>query len=126
MTQTLVSATQVARWLAEERPAVVAAEALRRASARLAAQPPGRLVAVGPHALSLDEYLRTRVLELVVHSVDLSRATGVPHGLPGPAVEAACALAGSLAARSWRFQTRTRCGSRAQSKSSPTPSPTRP
>ena len=87
-----------------DRPAVVAAEALRRASARLAPQPPGRLVAVGPHALSLDEYLRTRVLELVVHSVDLSRATGVPHGLPGPAVEAACALAGSLAARSGRAE----------------------
>ncbi|QHC54340.1 hypothetical protein EV639_103206 [Rathayibacter tanaceti] len=80
------------------------AEAAGRASALIAAQPPGRLVAVGEHAIELAEYLRTRVLELVVHGFDLARATGVPHGLPAEAVEATCALAGGLAARAGRAE----------------------
>ncbi|MBO0983327.1 maleylpyruvate isomerase family mycothiol-dependent enzyme [Rathayibacter sp. SD072] len=87
-----------------DRPEETARNALRRATALLAEQRPGRLVAIGPHAIALDEYLRTRVLELVVHTIDLSRATGVPHELPAPAVEASCALTGSLAARGGRAE----------------------
>lgn len=87
-----------------DRPEETARDALRRATALLAEQRPGRLVAIGPHAIALDEYLRTRVLELVVHTIDLSRATGVPHELPAPAVEASCALTGALAARGGRAE----------------------
>ncbi|MWV59125.1 maleylpyruvate isomerase N-terminal domain-containing protein [Rathayibacter sp. VKM Ac-2754] len=85
-------------------PAEVVAHDLARATVLLAAQPRDRLVAIGSHALELREYLRTRVLELVVHTLDLSRATGIPHGLPAEAVEASCALAGALAARAGRAE----------------------
>ncbi|PPH46473.1 mycothiol maleylpyruvate isomerase [Rathayibacter sp. AY1C9] len=85
-----------------DRPAQALAEAAGRAVELVAAQRPGRLVAVGGHAIELDEYLRTRLLELVVHTLDLSRATGIPHVLPAEAVEACIALTGGLAARAGR------------------------
>lgn len=85
-----------------EHPAEVIASSLQRALALLTQQPPGRLVAIGEHALALDEYLRTRVLELVVHALDLSRATGLAHEIPPEAVEACSAMAGALAARAGR------------------------
>lgn len=85
-----------------ERPAEAVAEAITRATALVARQRPGRLVAVAGHAIELSEYLRTRVLELVVHTLDLSRATGLVADLPADAVEATCALAGALAARADR------------------------
>lgn len=81
------------------RPAEVVAEAIGRATALVARQRPGRLVGVAGHAIELPEYLRTRVLELVVHTLDLARATGLAPALPADAVEASCALAGALAAR---------------------------
>ncbi|MWV48383.1 hypothetical protein GRS96_03710 [Rathayibacter sp. VKM Ac-2803] len=107
---TVADPTQVARRGVEagvrlgDAPAEVVAQDLARATALLAAQPRDRLVAIGAHALELREYLRTRVLELVVHTLDLSRATGIPHGLPAEAVEASCALAGALAARAGRAE----------------------
>lgn len=85
-------------------PAGAVTEAIRRASALVALQRPGRLVGVAGHAIELGEYLRTRVLELVVHTLDLSRATGLPHALPPVALEEACALTGALAARSGRAE----------------------
>jgi len=72
--------------------------ALSRVQDLLAAQPPDRIVSViGGLTIPLSEYLRTRSFELVVHSIDLSRATGIPTGLPEEALEAAAALAGGIA-----------------------------
>ncbi|MBF4460954.1 MULTISPECIES: maleylpyruvate isomerase N-terminal domain-containing protein [unclassified Rathayibacter] len=88
-----------------ERPAEAVADAVGRASALIARQRPGRLVAVGGQAslaIELGDYLRTRVLELVVHTLDLSRATGIPAELPPAAIESCCALVGGLAARAGR------------------------
>ena len=42
------------------------------------------------------------MLELVVHTLDLSRATGLAHTIPPEAVEACSATAGALAARAGR------------------------
>ncbi|MFR9794657.1 sterol carrier family protein [Streptomyces sp. MS06] len=57
------------------------AAAEERLAAALAAHPGSRLLATGAGALSLDEYLVTRTVELVVHSDDLNAALpglGVP------------------------------------------------
>jgi len=49
-----------------------------RLAARLEAEPPGRLVQVfGDLVLTLDEYLVTRLIELVVHADDLAVSLGV-------------------------------------------------
>lgn len=87
-----------------DRPADAIDEAIDRACALVARQRRGRLVEVAGHGIELNEYLRTRVLELVVHTIDLSRATGVVPALPAEAVEATCALAGALAARDGRAE----------------------
>ena len=70
----------------EEFPAVWA-ETADRLRARLAAEAPGRLVQViGDLVLTLDEYLVTRLVELVVHADDLAVSLGVaPPALPGAA-----------------------------------------
>ncbi|MBB5633207.1 hypothetical protein BKA04_001430 [Cryobacterium mesophilum] len=68
--------------------------------AAIAAQPANRIVSVaGGRTIPLTEYLRTRVFELVVHTIDLSRATGIPHALPARAIEDAACLAGRVAVR---------------------------
>ncbi|GAB16721.1 hypothetical protein GOEFS_012_00220 [Gordonia effusa NBRC 100432] len=54
--------------------------------------------------MPLDEYLRTRVFELVVHSIDLSRAIGVAHALPPDAVSDMAQLAVSIAASSGKAE----------------------
>jgi hypothetical protein len=74
----------VARWDAT-------ATALR---ARLAAEPAGRMVTVlDGMVLTLDDYLRTRVLELCVHGDDLAVSLGVPTpALPEPAVDVAAGI----------------------------------
>lgn len=48
--------------------------------------------------LPLAEYLRTRVFELVVHTMDLSKALGIPHGMPRDAVADMTRMAGEVAA----------------------------
>ena len=54
------------------------AEAASRLRARLAAEPPGRLVQVyGGLVLTLDDYLVTRLVELIVHGDDLAESLGV-------------------------------------------------
>lgn len=81
-------------------PADAVREMLAHTLARLAAEPDTRnVLVVGGRSIHLDEYLRTRVLELVVHTMDLSRATGIPHGLTPLAVEEAVTLACRVAAR---------------------------
>jgi uncharacterized protein (TIGR03083 family) len=73
------------------------AEALARTTALIAAESPGRIVAIGPLGIRLDEYLRTRVFELVVHSMDLGAATGLEHGMPASVVADTAALAARAA-----------------------------
>jgi len=77
-------------------PSVVAGEweaACERLRSRLATEPPNRRVQVyRNHVLLLDEYLRTRLVELCVHADDLAASLGVaPPALPEAATEVAIA-----------------------------------
>lgn len=75
-------------------------EALKaRALELILAQEPSRLVSLGGMGIPLDEYLRTRVFELVVHSIDIARATGQKTLLDPDLIEESAALAGGIAAR---------------------------
>jgi len=73
-------------------PAALAGDAratLERLTSRLAGEGPGRPVRVaGGLVLTLDEYLRTRVVELVVHADDLAASVGVEPVPPQPATTA--------------------------------------
>jgi Mycothiol maleylpyruvate isomerase N-terminal domain len=73
-------------------PAALAGEAraaLERLSSRLAAEAPGRRVCVaGGLVMTLDEYLRTRVVELVVHADDLAASVGAELVPPQPGTTA--------------------------------------
>jgi uncharacterized protein (TIGR03083 family) len=61
---------------------------VQRLKAQLASAPPDRVVVVmGGTALRLDDYLETRLVELVVHGEDLAASVGVPSELPAEAVE---------------------------------------
>lgn len=75
-------------------------EALKkRALDLIAVQDATRLVSLGGMGIPLDEYLKTRVFELVVHSIDIARATGqVAHFSP-ELIEESAALAAGIAAR---------------------------
>ncbi|MGD8195319.1 maleylpyruvate isomerase family mycothiol-dependent enzyme [Herbiconiux sp. P18] len=84
-------------WLGEN-PAQAVADALARATARVDAAPAERIVSIGGLGIALPEYLRTRVFELVIHSFDISRATGLPHGQPPAAIAACVTLAAGVAA----------------------------
>jgi Mycothiol maleylpyruvate isomerase N-terminal domain len=70
-------------------PTAVATEAERlteRLAARLAAEGTGRRLRVaGDLVVGLDEYLRTRVVELVVHGDDLAVSVGLEATVPSPA-----------------------------------------
>ena len=72
---------------------------LSRALALVAENGPDRIVAVGPIGIPLDEYLRTRVFELVVHSMDIARATNQQHGVPADVVANVAELAARVAVR---------------------------
>jgi hypothetical protein len=73
-------------------PAALASDAratLERLTSRLAGEGPGRHVRVaGGLVLTLDQYLRTRVVELVVHADDLAASVGVEPVPPQPATTA--------------------------------------
>lgn len=90
---------EAGRWLGAE-PVPKIREALDAARTSLSAQLSNRVVSIGGMGIPLAEYLRTRVFELTVHTLDLARATGLPHGLP-PAVmsEAASLTARTAVAR---------------------------
>jgi uncharacterized protein (TIGR03083 family) len=73
-----------------------------RASAAAAAADPDRLVAVGSVGgvgIPLEQYLRTRVFELVVHGIDIARATGLDYRYPDSVVSETAVLAASVAVR---------------------------
>ena len=84
-------------WLGDDPVGQVSA-ALARTRALIEQQPENRVVSIGGMGILLSEYLRTRVLELVVHTIDLSRATGIENTLPQAAIIDALALASATAA----------------------------
>jgi hypothetical protein len=68
-------------------PAALASEAraaYARLRSRLAGVEPGRLRVAGGLVMTVDEYLRTRVVELVVHADDLAASVGVAPMAPRP------------------------------------------
>ncbi|MGK9149157.1 maleylpyruvate isomerase family mycothiol-dependent enzyme [Plantibacter flavus] len=69
-----------------------------RAVAAIAAQGLDRIVSIGGMGIPLGEYLRTRIFELVVHSLDIARATGQDAAIPPALVEEAASLAAGIAA----------------------------
>lgn len=87
---------EAGRWLAGDPVAQVSA-ALARTTSLIQSQPANRIVSIGGMGILLSEYLRTRVFELVVHTIDLSRATGVAHDLPAVAIADTVALAATVA-----------------------------
>lgn len=76
----------------------VIAASLDRAHVLIAKQPEHRLVAIGELAITLPEYLRTRVFELVVHGYDLAAATGQEFLIDPGAVARCASLAAGVAA----------------------------
>ena len=89
---------EAGEWLGDD-PVAQVSDALARATAAVERQPANRIVSIGGMGIRLNEYLRTRVFELVVHTIDLSRATGLPHSLPESALEDAVTLAAAVSAR---------------------------
>jgi uncharacterized protein (TIGR03083 family) len=72
---------------------------LNRALALIARNGPDRIVGIGSIGIPLGEYLRTRVFELVVHSMDIAKATGLPHRMPTDIVANVADLAARVAVR---------------------------
>ena len=89
---------EAGEWLGDDPVGQVSA-ALARTKALIEAQPGNRIVGIGGMGILLSEYLRTRVLELVVHTIDLSRATGIANTLPEATVVDALSLATATAAQ---------------------------
>ena len=85
-------------WLGTD-PAAQVTAALARARSSVESQPENRIVGIGGMGIRLSDYLRTRVLELVVHTIDLSRATGIAHSLPDATVAEAVSLMSATAVR---------------------------
>jgi uncharacterized protein (TIGR03083 family) len=83
-------------WLGDDPVGQVSA-ALARTRTVVDQQPANRIVSIGGMGILLDEYLRTRIFELVVHTIDLSRATGIRHRLPDSAIGEAAALGTAVA-----------------------------
>jgi len=83
-------------------PAEEAGVALAELRRRLPAEPAERVIQLpwGPWALSLDDYLTTRLLELAVHGDDLAASIGVePPALPPAALEAVIGVLCGMAAQ---------------------------
>jgi uncharacterized protein (TIGR03083 family) len=70
---------------------------VQQVSTRLTRADDAQLVSTIGGGMRLDHYLSTRTFELVVHGLDISRATGTPIDLPTAALTDACALAGRIA-----------------------------
>jgi uncharacterized protein (TIGR03083 family) len=83
-------------WLGSD-PVGQVCSAIARTKALIEAQPPNRVISIGGMGIPLNEYLRTRVFELVVHTIDLSRATGISAGIPNSTIAAAATLAAGIA-----------------------------
>jgi uncharacterized protein (TIGR03083 family) len=72
---------------------------LNRALKLIVDSGPDRIVAIGPIGIPLREYLRTRVFELVIHSMDIAKATGLEHTIPADVVANVADLAARIAVR---------------------------
>jgi uncharacterized protein (TIGR03083 family) len=83
-------------WLGDD-PVTLLNQLHERVDALIEEQEAGRLVSIGGMGIELNEYLRTRTFELVVHTLDLCQATGLPHSLPIEAVTDAAVLAARIA-----------------------------
>ena len=93
-----VRGVEAGEWLGND-PVGQVTSALARTKSLVESQPPNRIVSIGGMGILLTEYLRTRVFELVVHTIDLSRATGIDHSLPPSTIADAVALASAVAAQ---------------------------
>ncbi|MEH3130297.1 MAG: maleylpyruvate isomerase N-terminal domain-containing protein [Mycolicibacterium neoaurum] len=60
------------------------------------------IAVIGGMGIRLSEYLQTRIFELVVHGLDIARATGFDHQPSEQMLEAANVLAARIATRSGR------------------------
>ena len=92
---------EAARALGDD-PAGRFAELVDEAEAAVARTDPDLVVHTICGGMRAAAYLPTRTFELVVHGLDLARATGLPLGLPAEAVEQAVTLAARVAARTGR------------------------
>ncbi|TAM71071.1 MAG: hypothetical protein EPN48_02365 [Microbacteriaceae bacterium] len=81
-------------------PAIAAAN--KRVLVRLGEQRLDRRIAVRGGNMLLQEYLRTRLFELVVHTMDIERATGIRATFPEGAVRECARLAAGIAADAGR------------------------
>jgi uncharacterized protein (TIGR03083 family) len=73
--------------------------ALNRALVLIEQNGPDRIVAIGPIGIPLGEYLRTRVFELVIHSMDIAKATNQAHGIPADVIANVADLSARVAVR---------------------------
>jgi uncharacterized protein (TIGR03083 family) len=73
--------------------------ALSRALTLVTTNGPDRIVAIGTIGIPLGEYLRTRVFELVVHGMDIAKATNQRHGIPSEIIANVADLAARVAVR---------------------------
>jgi uncharacterized protein (TIGR03083 family) len=87
---------EAGQWLGDD-PLGQVTSALASAKSLIDSQPSNRIVSIGGMGILLTEYLRTRVFELVVHTIDLSRATGIPHAVPAAAIADSVNLATTIA-----------------------------
>lgn len=78
-------------------PTTAVADLAGRARAALDGLEPGYLLTTLIGGMPLAEYLRTRVFELVVHGLDIARATGLPFEPPRDALTDAVSLAAETA-----------------------------
>lgn len=82
-----------------ENPVAALTTLVERALGLLETEPDGRLVSLGGMGIPLSEYLKTRLFEIVVHSIDIARATGQTVEFPPELIEGAASLAAGIAAR---------------------------
>lgn len=87
---------EAGEWLGEH-PVAVLREALDHTESLIAEQPPLRIISIGGMGIPLSQYLRTRILELVVHTLDICEATGISHKLPETSIAETAALAARIA-----------------------------
>jgi uncharacterized protein (TIGR03083 family) len=87
---------EAGKWLGDD-PLDTIQAARDRALKAVAAQPPDRIVSIGGLGILLSEYLRTRVFELVVHTLDISRATGADYPMGSTPLGHAVSLAAQVA-----------------------------
>lgn len=78
-------------------PAATVSDLAERAKAALAGRDPVYVLTTIIGGMPLAEYLRTRIFELVVHCLDIARATGLPYEAPRDALADAVTLAAEAA-----------------------------